>query len=305
MKTTLAPTDLAASVIAVPPLCRDAGGRVSPSENARLIRHLEAGGVRLFLYGGNANFYNISLAEYDAVLDAIESPAGADSVIVPSIGPYFGTALDQAALLSQRTFPTAMLLPTVAVSTPEGVGDAVRRLTEVLGRPIVLYVKDEKYITPAIARSLVEAGHISWIKYAVVRADPAVDPLLRQLVDAVDPRFIVSGIGEQPAVVHMRDFGATGFTTGCGCVAPRLSMALLAAVNAGDIARAEQLRAVFRPLEDLRNSHGPIPVLHEAVAAAGLAETGPLQPLLTALPDEWRSAVATAARALLAADAAA
>ena len=40
----------------------------------------------------------------------------------------------------------------------------------------------------------------------------------------------------------------------------------------------------FCPLEDLRNKIHPIRVLHHAVAAAGIAETGPMQPMLSDLP---------------------
>ena len=47
--------DLSASVIAVPPLCRAADLTIDREQNRRLIAHLEKGGVRTLLYGGNAN----------------------------------------------------------------------------------------------------------------------------------------------------------------------------------------------------------------------------------------------------------
>ena len=83
MKTTLNPADLHSSVIAVPPLCRDASRRVDAAENAKLIQHLERGGVSTLLYGGNANFYNLALSEYEAVLDVLEQAAGTESWIIP------------------------------------------------------------------------------------------------------------------------------------------------------------------------------------------------------------------------------
>src|SRR5438045_9383830 len=115
MKTTFIADDIHRSVISVPPLCRDASLKVCATENARLIKHIEAGGVTTLLYGGNANFYNIALSEYEAVLDQLEAAAAPDTLIVPAFGPYFGTAMDQAAILACKKFPTAMLLPTVAV----------------------------------------------------------------------------------------------------------------------------------------------------------------------------------------------
>src|SRR5438132_7284886 len=114
--------------------------------------------------------------------------------------------MDQATSLARRKFPTAMVLPTVAVSSPEGVRVAIMKFVEKAGIPAVLYVKDEKYVTVEVVKSLVAAGVISWIKYAVVRDDPANDPLLRAIVDNVDPALIVSGIGEQPAIAHWSGF---------------------------------------------------------------------------------------------------
>ncbi|MGV3532185.1 MAG: dihydrodipicolinate synthase family protein [Chthoniobacteraceae bacterium] len=300
MKTQITPRDIQSSVIAVPPLCRDQSLRVDAAENGRLIRHIEAGGVSTLLYGGNANFYNIALSEYEEVLQVLEDQAGAETWVVPSVGPYFGTMMDQAAILARRKFPTAMVLPTIAVSSPEGVRAAVMKFVEKAGIPAVLYVKDEKYVTVEVVKSLVNAGVISWIKYAVVRPDPANDPLLRAIVNEVDPALIVSGIGEQPAITHWRDFGVHAFTSGCVCVAPRRSQEMLQALQAGDFARAEEIRGRFHGLESLRNAHGPIPVLHHSVALAGIAATGPALPLVADLPDSITTAIAPAAAELLA-----
>ena len=298
MKTSFKVEDLAASVIAVPPLCRDSQFRSHPTENARLIRYLEAGGVSTLLYGGNANFYNVALSQYEAILDQLEAAAAPDTWVIPSVGPYFGTAMDQAAILAGRRFPTAMLLPTLAVSSPEGVRVAIQEFVQKAGLPAVLYIKDQNYVTLEVVRSLVEAGVISWIKYAVVRTDPAVDPFLRSLVDVVDPSLIVSGIGEQPAVAHWRHFGIRAFTSGCVCVAPRRSQQMLRALQAEEFPAAEALRGRFAPLEALRNAHGPIPVLHHAVASAGIADTGRVLPLLTELSAEVRTAIGPVAAAV-------
>ena len=65
---------------------------------------------------------------------------------------------------------------------------------------------------------------------------------------------------------------------------------------------AERIRALFRPLEDLRNAINPIRVLHRAVAGAGIAPTGPLLPLLSNVEAEHEAAIDAAASALIAAD---
>ena len=73
------------------------------------------------------------------------------------------------------------------------------------------------------------------IKYAVVRADPAVDPYLDELLARVDRKFVISGIGERPAVLHVEQWGLPGFTTGSGCVAPALSQRVFDACARGDL----------------------------------------------------------------------
>ena len=231
MKTTPVTTaDLQSSVISVPPLCRDAALRPVAAENAKLIRHIEAGGVSTLLYGGNANFYNIALSEYEQVLDQLEAAAAPDTLDRPEHRALFRHGDGSGGDPRARKFPTAMLLPTVAVSSPKA-SPAVQRIVEKLGNPIVLYIKDEGYVTLDVVKALVAAGAISWIKYAVVRPDPAEDDLLAGLVQTVDPALIVSGIGEQPAIVHWKKFGVHAFTSGCVCVAPRRSQEMLEALR--------------------------------------------------------------------------
>jgi dihydrodipicolinate synthase/N-acetylneuraminate lyase len=296
------PERIAESVIAVPPLARHDDLSINRDENTKLIRHIEDGGVTTLLYGGNANFYNVSLAEYDELLGVLAEAAaaakGKGTWVIPSAGPAFGTMMDQAAVLKNHAFPTAMVLPPSAAFTPGGVEEGFRRFVEASGRPAVIYIKDEGRIEVEQVKRLFDDGLISWVKYAIVRENTADDDYLRRLIDAVDPRFVVSGIGEQPAIVHLRDFGLGGFTSGCVCVAPSLSMDMLAALRAGDDERAEKIRETFRPLEDLRNAINPVRVLHEAVSLAGIAESGPILPLFSGLPADSRDAVQKAAREL-------
>ncbi len=292
---------LGSSVIAVPPLARDAGERVLKDENTRLIRHLESGGVDFLLYGGNANFYHLRPSEYGSVLQLLAEAAGPDTLIVPSAGPSYGVAMDQAAIARDFSFPTVMVLPHQGLNTVAGVETGLRRFAEAFGRPIVVYVKQEGYVTPREVARLVRDGCVSWIKYAIVRPDPSADPFLQDLLQQVPASLVVSGIGEQPALVHLRDFKVAGFTSGCVCVAPRLSTNFLQAIHAGDWAGAVRLQQLFKPLEDLRNAINPVRVLHEAVRLAGLADTGPILPLLSGLSDEQADTVGRTARILLAA----
>ncbi len=287
------------SVMAVPPLARTPDRRISEAGNAAIIGHLEAGGVSLLLYGGNANLYHLPLAEYDDLLAMLARLAGEETLVVPSAGPTYPLLLEHATTLRRHAFPAVMALPQRGITTSIGVADGLREFAAAAGKPVIVYVKDDGYIEPEEIAALDREGIVAAVKYAVVRPDTSHDPYLRKLVSLVDRSKIISGIGEQPAIVHVRDFGLGGFTSGCVCVAPRLSQAMLAALRREDWAEAERIRAIFKPLEDSRNAINPIRVLHQAVASAGIAETGPLLPLLSNVEPAHVPAIEAAARALL------
>ncbi len=303
MKTApVTPADLASSVLAVPPLARNADLSLNKEANRALIRHLQDGGVSTLMYGGNANFYNIGAGEYPAILDMLQELAAPNTWVIPSIGPDFGKALDQVAVLKQRSFPTAMVLPQTFPSTPAGAEAGLKRIADAYGRQIIVYIKAEGYLTPQNVVNLVQAGVVCGIKYAIVRKDPKEDAFLGELVQKVDRKYIISGIGERPAIVHLRDFGLSAFTSGSVCVGPRGSMALLAALKRKDYTTAEKIRAAYIALEDCRDGLSPIRVLHEAVTLAGIADMGPMLPLLSNIEAEHHGRIGQAARELLAHD---
>ncbi|WP_256701847.1 dihydrodipicolinate synthase family protein [Burkholderia sp. SRS-W-2-2016] len=352
--------EFAASVMAVPPLARRADYSLDPAQNRALIRHIEAGGVRTLLYGGNANLYHVAVSEYRDLLDLLADAAGPATRVIPAIGPDYGKMLDQARILAQSRYRTAMVLPLGGFTTSDGVEAGLTRIADTAGMPLTLYLKSEDYLALDALTRLVERGTLSAIKYAIARAEPARDPYLRRLLDCVPAAKVVSGMGERPALVHLREFGLAAWTTGSGCIAPRMAMALLRAVqrerggwsgrddggdghdghrsDAGSVGvdghrgsvgdgggkgryRSEndhdhdhdhdrdhnpdhnltrRLYDAFLPLETLREQISLIRVLHDAVAFAGLAETGPLLPLLSSTPAEHHAKIAQAAHTLLA-----
>jgi dihydrodipicolinate synthase/N-acetylneuraminate lyase len=299
VKTTpVTPADLAASVISVPPLARHRDLTISNADNRALIQYLEDGGVRTLLYGGNANLYNVGASELPELLDMLEEEAGEDTWIIPSVGPDYGKLVDALPVLKGRDFPTVMILPLAFPATPDGVATGIRRFAERFGKPVIVYIKADNYLEPAQVAALANDGLVAGIKYATVRTDPTDDVYLRALLDVVDRGIVVSGIGERPAIIHLRDFGLRGFTSGSVCVAPNSSMRILALCRDGRWDEAEEERAQFLPLENLRDAHSPIRVLHEAVTLAGIADMGPMLPMLSNLPEALRAPVRDAALAL-------
>jgi dihydrodipicolinate synthase/N-acetylneuraminate lyase len=297
-KRAITPARLADSVIAVPPLARDSNLTISLSENQKIVRFIEAGGVSTLLYGGNAVLYHVRLSEYARLLQVLSEIAGEETLIVPSVGPAFGTMMDQVDVLRDFDFPTVMILPQKDIADAGGIASGIRRFVDAYGKPIVLYLKHDRWLPPEVVGKMYASGILSWIKYAVVRDDPSQDDYLREVLSYVPGEIVVSGIGEQPAIIHLRDFEITGFTSGCVCVNPARSQKMLRAIQAGDIEIAEKIRGEFRGLEDLRNAINPIRVLHRAVELAEIAQTGPMLPMLGELTPEQTSVVASAAMSL-------
>lgn len=285
-------------VFAVPPLARAADGTLERAANERMIRHIEAGGLTMMMYGGNANFYHLAGHDYGATLELLAALAGADTWMIPSAGPDFGKLMEAAPILRDLRFPSAMMLPA-APTTQAGVARGTRLFAERLRAPVVLYVKAPGYIDPADAKRLIADGAVLFIKYGIIAPDPANDQYLARLVDAVGPGRVVSGSGEIVAIAHLRKHNLFGFTTGCGCIAPSASLALLRAIRQGDWAAAERLEAAFAPLERERERLGPIPSLHGVMGKCGIAEMGTLQPLLSELPAAALADAVRAARDLL------
>lgn len=299
MKTTNITLEDLRGVFPVPPLARktDHLRTLDFAENQKIVDRLVAGGMTRFLYGGNAFLYHITLGEYEELLGWLATFPG-DLWAIPSLGPSYGRAIDQSALLRRHSFPCAMMLPCADPRDAAGLERGIREVAERAGIPLILYLKDLGNFGSDLEAGLdvvgrmVDEGLCVWIKYAVVREDPREDQYLQSLLTRVDRSRVVSGIGERPAIVHMRDWGLPGFTTGSGCIMPEMSRQIHEACAAGDYATASTLREKFLPLEDLRDAWGPARVLHHATDLAGIATTGPIPPFVSGLNEEQISELA-------------
>jgi len=294
-----------AGVFAVPPLPRRVGPRRTIDFDAAeaVAKHIQDGGITRYLYGGNAFLYHITLDEYETLLGWLD---GFDPSrwAIPSVGPSFGRAIDQAKLVKRCTFRSVMVLPCNDPRDARGMETGLREIADACGVPLILYLKsedgfgnDKEAGLDAVGR-LVNDGVAVAIKYAVVLDDPKRDPYLEGLLRRVDRKRVISGMGERPAIVHMRDFSLPGFTTGSGCIASRACSLMFDACTRQDWARAEELRAQFMPLEDLRDAWGPARVLHHATELAGIATTGPIAPYVSMLSEGRLKELAAVAAAL-------
>jgi hypothetical protein len=285
-------------VFSVPSFARQRDSRRSPDwpQNQRLFDHIRSGGITRFLYGGNAFLYHMNLADYADLLSWLAGQAD-DCWCIPSAGPSFGRLEDQAPLLRRHRFPLVMHLPCADPRDASGLEAGLRDFAHAAGTPLLLYVKDRDNFganhlagLDAIAR-LIDSGVALGIKYAVVQDPISPDPYLSALLARVPRHLVLSGMGERPALTHLRDFGLPGYTTGSGCLAPARTQAMFEACQAQNWDAAASLRSHFLPLEELRDAHGPARVLHAATTLSGLADLGPIPPFVSALDPSLNTAL--------------
>src|SRR6202012_4611218 len=126
-----------------------------------------------------------------------------------------------------------MVLPLAGFTTSEGVEAGLKRIVDAAGIPLTLYIKTENYVDVDTLARLVDSGTLLAVKYAIVRATPSDAAYLRRLLQSVPAAKVVSGMGERPAIVHLREFGLAAWTTGSGCIAAHSVTALLHAIKTG------------------------------------------------------------------------
>jgi dihydrodipicolinate synthase/N-acetylneuraminate lyase len=294
-------------VFSVPPLARLPGKdrAIDFEQNSRIVRSIAEGGISRFIYGGNAFLYHVTLAEYEQLLEWLSAIRQDGLWFIPSAGPSYGRLMDQAPLLRRYAVSCVMALPCGDPRDAAGLEQGLREFADAADAHLMLYLKEETNMganlaagLDAVAR-LVDEGICTAIKYAVVRERPEKDAYLDQLLQRVDRRKVISGIGERPAITHLRQWGLPGFTTGSGCLAPAMSAAVFSACRDGKFAEAERIRARFLAFEDLRDAWGPARVLHHAMELAGIADTGPIPPFVSELSAEQRNQIDRVAQELL------
>src|SRR5262245_28305160 len=169
-------------VFAVPPLARanDNDRSIDLRQNELIVRHIVSGGITRLIYGGNAFIYHIRLDEFARLVEWLAT-LPADLWIIPAIGPSYGVAMEQVAVLDKYKFACAMVLPSNDPRDAVGIERGYREIADNGGIQLIIYLKDEHNLGPnreegldVVAR-LIDDGICAGVKYAVVRSDPEQD----------------------------------------------------------------------------------------------------------------------------------
>jgi 4-hydroxy-tetrahydrodipicolinate synthase len=227
----------------------DGDDRPAPGRLAPIVDRAITAGVHILVANGNTGeFYGLTTAEAERMVHACAELVGGR---VPLLGGV-GRSLPDACALARasRAAGAAALMvhqPPDPFVSPRGVVAYVERVAEAgQGLPLMLYLRNDGIGLEAIEQ-LCRVPGVAGVKWA--------SPTPLRLAEAMrrsDPAIVwVGGLAETWAP-PLYAVGARGFTSGLINVWPEHSVAIHAALEAGDYGRAMALIDVMAGFEQIR-----------------------------------------------------
>ncbi|MFS8047482.1 dihydrodipicolinate synthase family protein [Rhizobium sp. BR 314] len=263
-------------VSGVPVTAYDASGEVEARVTARVYQRVAAAGIHNIVAAGNTGeFYALTPDEIRRVHEAAVAGVDGKAPVTAAIGRSLREAIrmaKDATLIGASAVMSHQ--PVDPFAAPAAQIDYFRDLAEASPLPLVAYVRAEGFSVDDMVR-LAGHGNIVGIKFATTDL-----MLLTRSIAASDPNgaLFVCGLAESWAPTFAAA-GARGFTSGLVNVAPKLSLAVHAALARGDFAAARAIVAKLEPFERMRTKFrngANVTVVKEAVRYSGL-DVGPVR----------------------------
>ncbi|WBU56086.1 dihydrodipicolinate synthase family protein [Paracoccus sediminicola] len=227
----------------------DETGEIAPDRLSPIIDHALSAGLHMPVVNGNTGeFYALTTDEACDMARAVCEMVGDRAPVLAGVGRGLRDAT-RLATMSAEAGATALMVhqPPDPFVAPRGVVDYLHAINDASGGlPMMLYLRNDAIGTQAIADLCAVPG-VKGVKWATP------NPMkLAEAKAACDPAIIwVGGLAEiwAPSFYAV---GARGFTSGLINVWPERSMAIHAALEAGDYSEANRLIAGMRDFEDIR-----------------------------------------------------
>ena len=258
----------------------DEAGEIAPQRLVPIIdRALEAGVHMPVVNGNTGEFYALTTDEACAMVREVTALVNGRAPVIAGVGRSIRDAC-RLAKASAAAGAAALMIhqPPDPFVAPRGTVDYVKAIADAAGLPMMLYLRNDTIGTAAIADLCAVAG-IKGVKWATP------NPLkLAEAIAACDPDIVwVGGLAEvwAPAFYAV---GARGFTSGLINLWPQRSVAIHAALEAGNYKEANMLIAGMRAFEDIRATEmngANVTGVKSALAAIG-NDCGPTRP-----PSAW------------------
>lgn len=247
----------------------DSDDRIAPALLHPVIdRDIEAGVHIMTVNGNTGEFYGLTTAEAERMVHAVTGSVAGRAPVLAGVGRSIGDAV-ALATASRAAGASALMVhqPPDPFVSPRGVVAYVQRIADAGdGMPVVLYLRNDGIGLDAIEQ-LCRIEGVVGVKWA--------SPTPLRLMEAIrrsDPSIVwVGGLAETWAP-PLCAVGARGFTSGLINVWPEHSMAIHAALAAGDYKTAGALIATMGAFEDLRAEEGNgtnVTVVKSALAMMG------------------------------------
>ncbi|MSU88732.1 dihydrodipicolinate synthase family protein [Rhodobacteraceae bacterium 2CG4] len=227
----------------------DATGAIAPERQMSIVERAIAAGVQILTANGNTGeFYGLTVEEAEAMVAAAGAHVDGRVPLVAGVGRGIRDAC-RLAKASAAAGAEALMIhqPPDPFVAPRGLSDYVSAVADAGGGlPLILYLRNDQIGTDAIAALCALPGVVG-VKWATP------NPMKLKAAMAAAPEHVVwvGGLAEVWAPVFYA-VGARGFTSGLINVWPERSVAISAALEAGDWDRAQALIADMQVFEDIR-----------------------------------------------------
>ncbi|MCR6671714.1 dihydrodipicolinate synthase family protein [Devosia ginsengisoli] len=227
----------------------DAKGDIAPARLAPILDRALGAGLHMPVVNGNTGeFYALTTDEAATMVREVAGLVAGRAPLLAGIGRGLRDAC-ALAKASAAAGASALMVhqPPDPFVSPRGIIDYVNAIADASGGlPMMLYLRNDAIGTKAIAELCARPG-VKGVKWATP------NPLkLAEAIAACDPGIVwVGGLAEVWAPTFYA-VGARGFTSGLINVWPERSLAIHAALEAGDYKQANQLIAGMKAFEDIR-----------------------------------------------------
>ena len=259
----------------------DDRGEIAPERLAPILDRALAAGLHMPVVNGNTGeFYALTTDEAATMVREVVALVAGRAPVLAGVGRGIRDA-QRVAKVATESGATALMVhqPPDAFVAPRGLVDYVNAVADASGGlPMMLYLRNDGIGTRAIA-DLCALPNVRGVKWATP------NPLrLAQARAACDASIVwVGGLAEVWAPVFYA-VGARGFTSGLINVWPERSVAIHAALEAGDFAQANSLIEGMSVFEDIRAEEMAgtnVTGVKAALMAQGI-DCGPTRP-----PSAW------------------
>lgn len=282
----------------VPLSAFDGQNRMDLDLQARHISRLAEAGISVFMpAAGTGEFHSLSEDEIIDQVKVTRKAAGPNAIVFAPMGGDIQRTIRVAERSMEAGADGVMFMPlTHPYLCDEGFRDYIFTVLDKVPCPTLFY-KRGPVPSDTMLLKMGEDSRVIGVKYAV---NDLAQFRASVTADTHHNLEWICGTAERWAPFYMLA-GAGGYTTGAGNLCPHLTLAMHAALTAGEYQEGLRLQELILPLEDFRAKAGEsfnISMLKYSMNALGM-NFGEVRPPQRRLSAEDKREVETLAKVLL------